>query len=160
MLRTLIVAAAFAAGGWQFETARDPLGQPVYVAFVAPDPGRPDVALRFLCGGVTGVVLQFNLGETVHDKAQFSTDEPPAEDVRFAFAEGNYDSVARRAPIADGLGTYEIKGSEAAFVIGLMRDSESVLVSRGDTSFAFPLAGAQGAIDEVMSSCPFKYNDQ
>ena len=160
MLRTLTIAAALAAPGWRFDTARDPLGHPVYVAFVAPDEARPEVALRFLCGGVTGVVLQFNLGETAYDRSQFSTDEPADEDVRFAFVEGKYDTRARRAPIADGLGTYQITGSEAAFVVGLLADSERVVVSRGEVSFTFPLAGARGAIEAAMSACPYKYPNQ
>ena len=157
MIRTLMFAALAAAGGWQFETAHDPLGQAVYVASVAPDAERPDAALRFLCGGVTGVVLQFNLGELEHPDAQFSTNEPAAEDVRFAFPEGNYDTEAKRAPIVDGLSTYEIKGSDAAFIAGLFKDSDSVSITRGDASFKFPLDGAKFAIDEVVSACPFKY---
>jgi hypothetical protein len=158
LIRTLIIAAAV-AGGWQFQTANDPLGQPVYVASIAPDAGRPYVGLKFSCGGIVGVVLQFNLGEIRYAGAAFSRREPEFEDVSFAFAEGKYDTTAKRAPITDGIATYEIKGSEAAFVAGLLKDSGSVVVSRGDISFAFPLTGARFAIDEVLSACPFKYPD-
>ena len=139
---------------WQFATEQDPLGQPVYVAQIAPDQVR---SLRFLCGGITGVVLQFNLGETEYGSDAFSIAEPKPEQVRFHFVEGNYDSTAQRAPIADGMGTYEIKGSEAAFVAGLMKDSDAVTVTRGDVSFRFPLDGARFAIDEVVSACPYQY---
>lgn len=156
MIHTLIFAAAI-AGGWQFETATDPLGLPVYVAAVAPDGTRPDVALKYLCGGVTGVVLQFNLGDTDYQDGQFSTDEPAWEDVRFAFPEGPYNTTAKRAPIADGLATYEIKGSDAAFIAGLLQGSASVSITRENASFTFPLDGAAAAIDEVVSACPFKY---
>lgn len=141
---------------WQFATERDPLGQSVYVAEIAPDETR---SLRYLCGGVTGVVLQFNLGETEHGPGAFSAAEPKPEEVQFSFLEGAYDTLAARAPIADGLGTYEIKGSEAAFVAGLFKDSDAVTVKRGNVSFQFSLAGAQGAIGEAMNACPFKYPD-
>jgi len=152
-------ALMFAVGAWAFATEHDPMGQPVYVASVAPDAERPAVGLRYMCGGVTGVVLQFNLGEVEYEGSQFSTDEPQFEDVKFVFVEGTYDSTAKRAPIVDGLATYEIKGSEAAFVVGLMKDSESVTVSRGEASYSFSLSGARGAIDEVTLACPFKYQD-
>jgi len=151
---------ALSIGGlWQFGAERDPLGQEVFVASIAPEAERPHVALRFLCGGVTGVVLQFNLGEVETEGPQFSTEEPAFDDVRFSFVEGNYNTTAKRAPIADGLGTFEIKGSEAAFVAGLLRDSDSVAVVRGGVSFTFPLAGANVAIGEVFSACPFKYSE-
>jgi hypothetical protein len=150
---SLLLAAALA---WQFQTERDPLGQSVYVAGIVPDETR---SLRYLCGGVTGVVLQFNLGETEHGAGAFSPDEPKPEEVRFSFLEGDYDTLAQRAPITDGLGTYEIKGSEAAFVAGLFKDSEAVTVKRGDVSFQFTLDGARAAIDEAMNACPFKYPD-
>lgn len=134
----------------------DPLGRPVYVAEVAPDSAR---SLRFLCGGMTGVVLQFNLGRIEAAADAFSVDEPKPETVRFAFAEGNYDTAAVRAPITDGIGTYEIKGEEAIFVLSLMRDSERVEVLHGDATAAFPLAGARAAIDETRTLCPYKYPD-
>jgi len=157
MFRVLMVAVL--AGSWQFATEQDPMGKPVYVASIVPDEARPEVGLRFSCGGVVGVVLQFNLGDMDYAGAQYSTDEPVDEEVRFSFPEGQYDSAARRAPIVDGLGTYEIKGSEAAFLVGLMKDSESVQVSRGDVAFTFPLFGARAAIDQVLTECPFKYPD-
>jgi hypothetical protein len=157
MMHALFLAAAL---GWQFETAHDPLGQPVYVASVTPDEARPFVSLKYSCGGIVGVVLQFNLGDVKYGSMQFSTKEPEFENVRFAFAEGNYDTTAKRSPITDGLATYEIKGSEAAFVAGLLKDSDSVTITRGTVSFSFPLTGARSAIDEVVSACPFKYPDQ
>ena len=159
MIAFFIAAAAFSSA-WQFETESDPLGQKVYVASVAPEAERPHVALRFLCGGVTGVVLQFNLGDVETDGPQYSTDEPGEESVRFSFIEGNYDTNAKRAPITDGLGTFEIKGSEAAFIAGLLRESDRVSVQRGDVSFSFPLDGANGAIGEVLSTCPYKYVEE
>ena len=158
MIRTLIFTAAI-AGTWQFETERDPLGNPVYVAQVTPDSARPDIALKFSCGGVVGVVLQFNLGDIEYSGSQFSTDEPAPEGFRFQFPEGPYDTLAKRAPIADGLSTYEIKGSEAAFIAGLMQDSDSVSIKRESVSFTFPLSGAQAAIAEVTDACPFKYKN-
>ena len=50
-------------GGWHYETTRDPLGQTVHVAAVAPEAGRPYVGMRLMCGGLAGIVLQVNLGE-------------------------------------------------------------------------------------------------
>jgi hypothetical protein len=151
----ILLAAALA---WQFGTDHDPLGNPVYVAEVKADGVR---SLRFLCGGMTGVVLQFNLGfetsPSEYAAGAFSAGEPPVENVRFAFVEGNYDTTARRAPITDGIGTYEIKGSDAAFIAGLMTDSESVEIHRGRVTFRFPLAGAKGAIEEARTACPYKY---
>jgi hypothetical protein len=149
----ILLAGAMA---WQFQTARDPLGMPVYVAEIAPDEMR---SLRFLCGGVTGVVLQFNLGETEHPAEAYSADEPKDEEVRFTLLGVDYDTLAKRAPLTDGLGTYEIKGSEAAFVAGLFKDSDAVTVKRGQVSFQFSLIGAGGAIAEAMDACPFKYPD-
>jgi hypothetical protein len=156
MIVTLIFAAT-AAGGWQFETLHDPLGQPVYVAEVVPDAARPHVALRFLCGGMTGVVLQFNLGEPRYAGMQFSRREPEWEDVRFEFEEGPYKTTAKRAPIMDGIGTYEIKGSEAAFVADLLKTVGSVSIKREHIAFTFPLDGAATAIGEVLSACPYRY---
>ena len=94
MIRTLMFAAAV-AGSWHFGTERDPMGQPVYVAEVAPDGAR---TLKYLCGGVTGVVLQINLGDAEYGEGQFSTDEPPEETLHFEFPEGTYDTLAKRAP--------------------------------------------------------------
>ncbi len=154
MMLALTLAAAL---GWQFATTADPLGQPVYVASVTPDAARPFVSLKYACGGIVGVVLQFNLGDVKYASMQFSTKEPEFESVRFAFLEGNYDTTAKRAPITDGLATYEIKGSEAAFVASLLKDSDRVTITRGTVSHFFPLTGARFAIDEVISACPFKY---
>ena len=156
MIRTLIFAAVI-TGSWHFGTERDPLGNPVYFAEVVPDSARPDIALKYSCGGVVGVVLQFNLGNIEYEGNQFSTDEPAPEGFRFQFPEGPYDTLAKRAPITDGLSTYEIKGSEAAFIAGLMQDSENVSIKRESVSFTFPLEGAQAAIAEVTDACPFKY---
>lgn len=150
----LLLAAAL---GWQFATERDPLGQPVYVAAVTPDPARPFVGVRYSCGGIVGVELQFNLGELRYAGAAFSTGDPPFETVRFTFPEGKYDTTAKRSPITEGIGTYEVKGSEAAFLAGLLKDSETVTIQRGQISFTFPLDGARFAIEEVVSVCPFKY---
>lgn len=156
MLLFVLVAALIEPASWQFQTERDPLGQAVYVARVAPDEARPFVSLKFECGGVAGVTLQFNLGTMASD---FSTKEPGFEDVRFEFPEGKYDSAAQRAPLTDGIDTFEIKGSEAAFIAGLLADSDAVTVSRGGSSFTFPLANARFAIGEVKSACPFKYSE-
>ncbi len=141
---------------WQVATLSDPLGRPVYVAEVAPDSAR---SLRFLCGGMTGVVLQFNLGRITPSADAFSLNEPRPENVRFTFAEGNYDTTAMRAPITDGIGTYEIKGEEAIFVLSLMRDSEQVEVQHAGGTADFPLTGARAAIDETRANCPYKYPD-
>lgn len=141
---------------WQVATLSDPLGRPVYVAEVAPDSAR---SLRFLCGGITGVVLQFNLGRLTPSQDAFSLADPEPEAVRFAFAEGNYETTAFRAPITDGIGTYEIKGEEAVFVLSLMRDSEWVEVLHAGATADFPLAGAKAAIDETRAQCPYKYPD-
>lgn len=155
----MLVFLLASAGGWHFETLRDPLGQPVYVASVAPDAARPFVHLKYSCGGIVGVELQFNLGEMQYAEPDFSRAAPAFENVRFAFPEGNYDTTAKRAPITDGIATYEIKGSEAAFVASLLKDSDNVVVSRKNVSFSFPLSGARFAIDEVLSACPFKYRE-
>ena len=154
MIPALLLAAA---GSWHFEAIRDPLGQPVYAAEIAPDAERPYVALRFLCGGMTGVVLQFNLGEVQYAGSQFSRREPEFEDVQFDFEEGPYKTTAKRAPITDGIGTYEIKGSEAAFVADLLTTVGSVSIKRKLVAYTFPLDGAAAAIGEVVSACPFKY---
>lgn len=155
MIGALIFAAAL-GGSWQFDTVRDPLGQPVYVASVTPDGAPPYVQLKYSCGGIVGVELQFNLGETKY-AGMFSTAEPAWENVHFTFPEGQYDTVAKRAPITEGIGAFEIKGSEANFIAGLLKDSDSVSIKRGKASFLFPLSGARFAIDEVMSACPFQY---
>jgi hypothetical protein len=106
---------------------------------------------------MTGVVLQFNLGEVQYAGSQFSRREPEFETVRFEFDEGPYETTARRAPIADGLGTYEIKGSEAAFVADLLTTVGKVSIKNKLIAYTFPLDGAAAAIGEVVSACPFKY---
>jgi hypothetical protein len=154
---------------WQLATTRDALGSSVYVAEVAPGGSQ---SLRFLCGGITGVVLQFNLGQLEAERDAFSLADPKPEVVRFKFAEGSYDTTAVRAPIVDGIGTYEIKGEEAVFVLTLIRDSEPVLagiggdtpnethrveVQHGGAAALFSLSGAKAAIEDVRAACPYKY---
>jgi hypothetical protein len=151
---SLLLAGAVA---WQFQTEFDPLGQPVYVAAVTPDPARPYVGVKYSCGGIVGVELQFNLGDARYAASAFSTGDPPIETVRFTFPEGKYDTTAKRAPITEGIGTYEVKGSEAAFLASLLKDSDKVTIGRGPVSFTFPLDGARFAIEEVVTACPFKY---
>jgi len=157
MVHALLIAAALGAQGWHFDTQRDPIGQPVYTAEVRPDPARQHVSIKFSCGGIIGVVLQFNLGEIKYADSQFSTRDPEWEDVRFTFAEGKYDTTAKRSPITDGLGTYEIKGSDAFFIARQLKAGGSVTVSRRRLAFEFPLDGAGFAIGEAMASCPFQY---
>lgn len=152
MVRVLMIAAALGAGGWNFETARDPLGQPVYVASVMADEARPQIALRFSCGGIAGVVFQFNMGDM---QVAGLLAEPVPEDVRFEFASGGYETTAKRAAIVDGIGTFEIKGTEAFHVASLMQ-GDRVTVTRGRFSSTFPLNGASAAIGQVVDACPFK----
>jgi hypothetical protein len=150
IMHALIMAAALAGtGGWTYETVPDPLGQAVHVAQVAPDGDRPYVALRLMCGGITGVVLQVNLGEM--------GTAPPASGLSFDVAGAPaYSTAASLAPITDGVGTYEVKGSEAGNVAHLLMQGASVTVQQGETSFTFPLSGASLAIGEVIANCPFK----
>jgi len=153
-MRVLILAALAASGGaWHYETQADPLGQTVHVAEIAPDEARPFVALRLMCGGIQGVVLQVNLGQM-----QFaSMTAPPASGLSFNVGSAPaYSTAAAVAPITDGVGTYEIKGSEAGNVAHLMMQGESVTVHQGSASFTFPLSGASTAIGEVIANCPFK----
>ncbi len=125
------------------------MGQPVYTAEI---PG-----LTFSCGGMVGVVLQFNLGDVNYGDKRYSPAEPEWEDVRFIFAEGPYDTTAKRAPITDGIGTYEIKGSDAAFIAGLFQSGGSVTIKHDDALADFSLDGAGLAIGRVLEACPFKY---
>ena len=154
-MRVLILAAAAFAGGgaWHYDTTHDPLGQTVHVAEVAPDQARPFVAMRLMCGGMTGVVLQINLGQM-----QFaSMTGSPARGLSFNVgAAPAYSTEASIAPVADGIGTYEIKGSEAGNLAHMLMQGESVTVHQGDASFTFPLSGASLAIGEVIANCPFK----
>ena len=149
MMRMMMAAALASSGAWTYETARDPLGQSVYVAEIAPDAARPYVAIRLMCGGIAGVVLQVNLGQmqTVAPASGLSFDvgDAPA-----------YSTAASLAPITDGVGTYEIKGSEAGNVAHLLMQGESVTVHQGEASFTFPLGGASLAIGEVIANCSYK----
>jgi len=156
MFPIFFMAAFAGTTAWQVETARDPLGQAVYVASVAPDDARPQIALRFVCGGIAGVVFQFNTGDM---RIAGLLAEPAPEDVRFEFAHSGYETTAKRAAIVDGIGTFEIKGTEAFHVANLMQGSGGVTVTRGRFSLTFPLDGAAAAIGEVMSQCPFKYRE-
>src|SRR6185503_6800905 len=64
IIDAVIVAALGGSGGaWHYETTHDPLGQTVHVAEITPDEARPFVAMRLMCGGISGVSLQVNLGE-------------------------------------------------------------------------------------------------
>jgi len=149
MFHLLVIAAA-----WAFQVEQDPLGQAVYVAEIRE---RPGVGLQFSCGGIVGVVLQYNLGDAAYADKRFSTAEPEWEDVRFDFAEGPYDTTAKLAPITDGIGAYEIKGSDAAFIAGLFQAGGSVSIKHDDATAAFSLEGAGLAIGQVFDACPFKY---
>ena len=154
-MRLMILAAALAASGgsWHYETQADPLGQTVHVAEVAPDQERPFVAMRLMCGGISGVVLQVNLGQMQYA----SMSAAPSGGLSFNIgAAPAYSAAAALAPITDGVGTYEIKGSEAGNVAHLLLQGESVTVHQGDASFTFPLSGASMAIGEVIANCPFK----
>jgi hypothetical protein len=154
MIRTLIAVAALqAAGGWHYETTLDPLGQTVHVAAVAPEAGRPYVGMRLMCGGLPGIVLQVNLG----DMRYASMVGAPARSLTFETANAPaHEAAAARAPIADGVGTYEIKGSEARNVAHLLTRGNQVTVRQGSQSATFPLTGAALAIGEVIANCPFK----
>ena len=112
----LMTAALLAAAPWRFDVQTDPLGQSVYVAEVAGSEDLPQAFLRFSCGGMPGVLLQFNLGQAAHEDSDFRADDPAWEDVTFLFPEGEYPTATKRAAIADGIGTFEIKGSEAMFI--------------------------------------------
>jgi hypothetical protein len=153
MMRVVMMAAALASGGaWTYETTRDPLGQTVYVAEVVPDQARPYVAMRLMCGGIAGVVLQVNLGQM-----QYASMTAPASGLSFDVGGAPaYLAAASMAPITDGVGTYEIKGSEAGNIAHLLMQGESVTVHQGAASLTFPLSGAARAIGAVISNCPFK----
>lgn len=154
MQAIILAAAAFASGGgWHYDTTHDPLGQTVHVAEVAPDQARPFVAMRLMCGGMTGVVLQVNLGQMQYASMTGAGARSLAFNVGSAPA---YSAEAAVAPVVDGVGTYEIKGSEAGNIAHMLMQGESVTVHQGDASFTFPLSGASLAIGEVISNCPFK----
>src|SRR6185503_6498164 len=110
------VLAAYVATGdvstaaWKYESQTDPLGQTVHVAQIAPEEARPFVAMRLMCGGISGVMLQVNLGEM-----QSALMTSPVVGLSFSFNSDVADcsAAASIAPVVDGVGTYEIKGSEA-----------------------------------------------
>lgn len=157
----LMTAAALAAGApWRFDVQTDPLGQSVYVAEAAGSEDLPQAFLRFSCGGMPGVLLQFNLGQAAHDGSDFAAGDPAWEDVTFLFPEGAYPTATKRAAVADGIGTFEIKGSEAMFIARQLRSGGEVTLQQGALSTRFRLDDAAGPISEVIASCPFKYEDQ
>jgi len=133
----------------RYASEHDPLGQTVHVAEIVPDPARPFVALRLFCGGIAGVSLQINLGQMQAPpnggEMSFSVDNGPP-----------YSTPASLAPITDGVGTFEIKGSEAGNIAHLLMHGEAVTVRQGASSMTFALRGAAAAIGEVTASCPFK----
>lgn len=160
MSLALLGAAALLASGWQFEAKTDPIGQTVYVAEFRPPADQPQAQLRFSCGGIVGVELQFNLGQSHYDSGAFSTDDPPWEDVQFTFPEGPYPTTAKRAPLTDGVGTYEIKGGDAMFIAKLIKAGGEVTIEHAGQSQRFVLDGASDPVTQVIEQCPFKYPDQ
>jgi len=156
----LLAAATIAATMWRFEIQTDPLGQSVYVAEAAGSDALPQAFLRFSCGGMPGVLLQFNLGQAAHDGNDFQAGDPAWEDVTFLFPEGEYPTATKRAAVADGIGTFEIKGSEAMFIARQFSAGGEVTLRQGAQSTRFMLEDAAGPISEVIASCPFKYEDQ
>lgn len=167
MLHFALAASIFVAdvptGVWTYATERDPLGQAVHVAEIKPDESRPFVAMRLMCGGIVGVSLQVNLGE-MQSAAVTSAPAGLSFEVGFGPMYANaaaYSATAAKAPITDGLGTYELKGSEAGNVAHLLMQGNSlsgdtVLVKTGAAHYIFPLSGAPTAIGEVIANCPFK----
>jgi hypothetical protein len=156
MIRILMAtaAAAFAMpGSWHYEATHDALGQTVHVAEIVPNAARPYVAMRVMCGGLAGISLQVNLGQM-----QFaSMAAAPAGGLTFEIAKSPaYSAAAAMAPLTDGVGTYEIKGSEAGDVAHLLMRGDAVTVRQGRVSATFPLAGAAGAIGELIANCPLK----
>ena len=160
MSLALLTTAALAASGWYFQSAADPLGHAIYVAEMARYADLPQAQLKFSCGGIIGVELQFNLGQTRFDSADYSTDDPAWEDVRFVFAEGDYPATAKRAPLTEGVGTYEIKGGDAMFIAKLLKAGGEVTVEHSGQSLRFGLEGAAVPITQVIEQCPFWYPDQ
>jgi hypothetical protein len=160
MSLALLGATLVAASGWQFETRTDPIGQTVYVAELRPSAEQTPTQLRFSCGGIVGVELQFNLGQASYDSGAFSTADPPWEDVKFTFAEGAYPTTAKRAPLTDGMGTYEIKGGDAMFIAKLIKAGGEVTIEHNGQSQHFQLEGASDPVTQVIEQCPFKYPDQ
>jgi hypothetical protein len=91
----LLAAATIAATMWRFEIQTDPLGQSVYVAEAAGSDALPQAVLRFSCGGLPGVLLQFNLGQARFEGEDFSIADPAWEEVTFTFPEGAYHQACR-----------------------------------------------------------------
>ena len=104
--------------------------------------------------------MQYNLGQPSFSERDFSTEEPEWEDVSFEFPEGSYPTTAKKAPLTDGVGTFEIKGSDAMFIATLFRSGGSVGITHGIEHAHFSLDGASDPITQVIESCPFKYVDQ
>ena len=152
-MRILMIAAALAGtSAWHYETTRDPLGQTVHVAEIVPDGARPYIALRLICGGMSGVVVQVNLGQM-----QFASMTGAPSGINFDVQDAPpYATSAALAPITDGVGTYEIKGSEAGNVAHLLMRGETVTVHQGAARQAFSLNGAATAIGEVIGNCAYK----
>ena len=149
-VRVLMIAAALAGGGaWRYQTEHDPLGQTVHVAEIVPDQARPYVAVRLICGGIAGVLIQINLGQM--------QGPPQSGEISFT-VEGAaaYTTAASLAPITDGVGTYEIKGSEAGNVAHLLMRGDAVTVREGHASQVFSLSGAPAAIGEFIANCSYK----
>ena len=151
LVRVLMIVALAGGGGaaWRYTSAHDPLGQTVHIAEIVPDAARPYVALRLFCGGIAGVSLQVNLGQMQvaanGGELVFSVDNGAA-----------YTTPATLAPITDGVGTFEIKGSEAGSVAQLLLHGAAVSVREGEASVTFVLSGAAAAIGEVIARCPYK----
>lgn len=156
----LLTAATLAAATWRFDIQTDPLGQSVYVAETIGSENLPQALIRFSCGGLPGVLLQFNLGQARFDGEDFSLDDPAWEDVTFTFPEGDYPTTTKRAALADGVGTFEIKGNEAMFIARQLKAGGEVTITHAQRSARFLLDGAAGPIAEAIDACPFKYADQ
>lgn len=160
MSLVVLAAAALKISSWQYSTHVDPLGQTVYIAESLAQAEAPRLQLRFSCGGIVGVELQYNLGQASFSERDFSLEEPAWEDVSFAFPEGPYPTTSKKAPLTDGIGTFEIKGGDAMFIANLFRSGGSVDITHGDQQARFSLEGASVPITQVIESCPFKYVDQ
>lgn len=160
MSSLLFLAAAVAATSWRFDVQTDPLGQNVYVAQASVSEELPQAQLKFSCGGIIGVELQFNLGQASFSGKDFSIEDPAWEDVTFVFPEGPYPTTTRQAPLTDGVGTFEIKGNDAMFIARLFRSGGEVSVEHNTQTARFLLDGAAGPIGEVIDACPFKYAEE
>jgi len=156
----LLTAVTIAAASWRFDVQTDPLGQNVYVAEASGGENLPQALIRFSCGGLPGVLLQFNLGQARFDGEDFSLDDPAWEDVTFTFPEGDYPTTTKRAALADGVGTFEIKGNEAMFIARQLKAGGEVTITHAQRSARFLLDDAAGPISEAIDACPFKYADQ